>query len=155
MGSRRSAVVAAVGIGVVAAGLIAGASASAGTGDDETVLVFDVQTSPFDLTDLGEPGLSAADQIVFHDQLLQDGNHVGHQVGGCVLVDAEAFANCTGVVTLDGRGTITYAFENAPPPEKTVAITGGSGDFRAAHGDGVFLEAEDQTATLTLTLVRR
>ena len=152
MGSRSVVVT-----GVVAVGLVvAGASASAGTGaEDETVLALDVRTSPFSLTDLGEPGLSAADQIVFHDQLLQDGNHVGHQVGGCVLVDAEAFANCTGVVTLDGRGTITYAFENAPPPEKTVAITGGSGDFRAAHGDGVFLEAEDQTATLTLTLVRR
>ena len=36
-----------------------------------------------------------------------------------------------------------------------IAITGGSGEFRTAHGDGVFLEAADQTATLTLTLVRR
>ena len=75
--------------------------------------------------------------------------------GSCVVVDAAAFANCTGVVTLDGRGTVTYAFENAPPPEKVLAITGGSGEFRTAHGDGVFLEAEDQTATLTLTLVGR
>lgn len=154
MGSRRSVVVAVVGTGVVVGGLVAGASASAGTGH-ETVLVFDVQTSPFSLTDLGEPGLSAADQVVFHDQLLQDGTVVGHQVGSCVLVDAEAFANCTGVVTLDGRGTVAFAFENAPPPEKILAVTGGSGEFRAAHGDGVFLEAADQTATLTFTLVRR
>jgi hypothetical protein len=152
MGSRSVVVT-----GVVAVGLVvAGASASAGTGaEDETVLALDVRTSPFSLTDLGEPGLSAADQIVFHDQLLQDGTVVGHQVGSCVVVDAAAFANCTGVVTLDGRGTVTYAFENAPPPEKTLAITGGSGEFRTAHGDGVFLEAADQTATLTLTLVRR
>jgi hypothetical protein len=137
----------------VAALVVVGASASAGTDDDETVLRFDVQTSPFNLTDLGEPGLSPADQIVFSDRLLQDGEQVGHQVGSCVLVDASGLADCTGVVTLDGRGTIAFAFENAPPPEKTLAVTGGSGEFRAASGDGVFVEAADQTATLTLTLV--
>jgi hypothetical protein len=35
-----------------------------------------------------------------------------------------------------------------------MAVTGGSGEFRAALGDGVLVEAEDQTATLTLSLQR-
>jgi hypothetical protein len=155
MVSRRSASVAGA-VLVAAAVVVLSATASADSGDTddrETTLRFDVQTSPFNLTDLGEPGISAADVIVFDDRLLQDGRQVGHQVGSCTVVDASALADCTAVVTLDDRGTITFAFENAPPPEKTVAVTGGSGEFRTAHGDGVFSENADQTATLTLSLV--
>jgi hypothetical protein len=36
-------------------------------------MTFHVVFSPFNYTDLGAPGPSAADVIVFHDQLLQDG----------------------------------------------------------------------------------
>jgi len=141
---------------VAAAVVVVGATAAADsgdTGDGEVTLRFDVETSPFSYTDLGEPGPSAADVIVFNDRLLQDGREVGHEVGSCVVVEASGLANCTAVVTLDDRGTITYAFENAPPPQKTIAVTGGSGEFRTAHGDGVFVENADQTATLTLSLV--
>ena len=72
--------------------------------------------------------------------LQRDGRQVGHEVGSCVLVDPSGLSTCTAVVTLDGRGTITYAFENAPPPEKTLVVTGGSGEFRTARGDGTFQE---------------
>src|SRR4051794_1864609 len=119
----------------------------------QVTLRFDVVTSPFSYTDLGEPGPSAADVIVFHDTLLRKGHEVGHEVGSCTVVEASGLANCTAVVTLDGQGTLAYAFENAPPPEKVLAITGGSGKYRTAHGDGVFLENPDQTATLTLTVI--
>jgi hypothetical protein len=54
---------------------------------------------------------------------------------------------------LDGQGTITFAFENAPPPEKTLAITGGSGKYRTAHGDGSFTESGQGTGVLVLSLV--
>ena len=161
---QRTAWVLTTGATAAAAVLVVGATtASAGpdTHDEhgepgrahELTLRFDVATSPFDYTDLGAPGPSAADVIVFHDRLFVEGREVGHEVGSCVLVDASGLANCTGVVTLDGEGTITFAFENAPPPEKTLAVTGGSGKYRAAHGDGSFLEAENQTATLVLSLV--
>ena len=160
---QRTAWIVTSGATAAAAVLVVGAAtASAGPdthehgepgGAQELTLRFDVATSPFDYTDLGAPGPSAADVIVFHDRLFVDGREVGHETGSCVLVDASGLANCTGVVTLDGEGTITYAFENAPPPEKTLAVTGGSGKYRAAHGDGSFVEAEDQTATLVLSLV--
>ena len=122
--------------------------------DHEVTLRFDVQTSPFSYTDLGAPGPSAADVIVFHDTLLRNGRKVGHEVGSCTVVDASGLANCTAVVTLTGQGTISYAFENAPPRKKIFAITGGSGRYRTAQGDGVFFENPDQTATLTLTVIR-
>ena len=120
-----AAAVAASALLVLTALAVAGPSAAAG--EDHHPLRFHVEFSPPSYTDLGEPGFSAADVLVFNDHLLRDGRQVGHEVGSCVLVDASGLANCTGVITLDGDGTIAFAFENAPPPEKTLAITGGSG----------------------------
>jgi len=152
----------AVGAGLVTAALvIPGSVASAdpsdaghGKGNGRT-LTFDVEFSPTSYTDLGDPGFSGGDVIVFNDALFEDGEQVGHEVGSCVLVDTNGTANCTGVVTLDGRGTIAFAFENAPPPEKVLAITGGSGEFRSAGGEGTLVENGDGTGTLTLSLDRR
>src|SRR5690349_16207143 len=120
-----------------------------------TTLQFQVTFSPFHLTDIGEEGLSAGDLIDFHDRLFRGGREVGDEVGSCVVVEATGLSNCTGVVRL-GRDTITYAFVNAPPPEKVLAVTGGSGRFRTAHGDGTLVENGDaaNTGTLTLRLVR-
>jgi hypothetical protein len=161
---KRSIRVIAVGGALVASAfLIQGATADAssggpgshpGSGSTKT-LQFDVQFSPFNYTDLGKPGPSAADVIVFHDTLLQHGSRVGDEVGSCVLVDPTGLANCTAVVRLGAKDTITYALVNAPPPRKVVAITGGSGAYRTAHGDGVLVENGDaaNTGTLTLTVI--
>jgi hypothetical protein len=116
-------------------------------------MTFHAVFAPFNYTDLGAPGPSAADIIVFHDQLSQDGQAVGDEVGSCVLVDETGLSNCTAVIRLEGRGTITFAFQNAPPPHKVLAITGGSGDFRTSRGDGTLDENEDHTGTLVLTLI--
>ena len=61
---------------------------------------FTVSFSPFNYTDLGQPGPSAADVIVFHDQLSQDGTTVGDEVGSCVVIDATGLSNCTGTLVL-------------------------------------------------------
>ena len=154
---RRVAAVGAV--LVVSAVLIpeaaAGARPSADGGGGGRTMRFDVEFSPPNYTDFGPTGFSAPDVIVFRDTLLRDDEPVGHEVGSCVLVDTDGTANCTGVVTLDGRGTIAFAFENAPPPEKTLAITGGTGEFRSAGGEGTLVEAGNGTGTLTLSVHRR
>ena len=97
------------------------ASASPGRGRASVrTTTFHVLFSPFNYTDLC-PGPSAADIIVFHDQLQQGGKTVGDEIGSCTLVDpSDALANCTGVVRL-GKGTITYSFVNALPPRKVLA----------------------------------
>lgn len=70
--------------------------------------------------------------------------------GSCVFVDvSQVLANCADVVRLPG-GTITAQFLNAPPPLKQLAITGGSGVYDAAGGDGTLLELGNGTGTLTL-----
>jgi len=152
-------------VGVAVAGsvvLLQGSLASASPGnsghDDGRVLEFDVQFSPFNLTDLGDPGPTPGDPIVFNDVLLVDGTPVGHEVGGCLVVDVTngPLASCTAVITLDGEGTIAYSLENAPPPEKVLAVTGGSGRFKGVDGDGLLVENGDGTETSggtgTLTL---
>jgi hypothetical protein len=157
---QRTRRVVALGTLVVAAALLvpaavasAGADAPRGAHGHGSTLHFDVEFSPFELVDVGEPGLSAADVIVFDDVLLRDGQRVGGMAGTCVAIDATPLANCTGVVTLDEQDTITFAFLNAPPPEKVFAITGGSGTYRTAHGDGLLVEFGDDTGTLTLNVV--
>lgn len=130
-------------------------SASATSGQEsaqDRTMRFHVLFSPFNYTDLGAPGPSAADVIVFHDQLQQSGKTAGDEVGSCVLVDPQGLANCTGVVRLDKRGTIAYSFVNSPPPHKVLAVTGGSGQFRTARGDGTLDENGDGTGTLVLRL---
>jgi hypothetical protein len=129
-----------------------GASADSQNGQGASTLTFDVHFSPFNLTDLGDPGPSPGDLIVFRDALLRDGAPVGDEVGSCVLVDAELTANCTGIVRLDGRGTIAFSFVNAPPPHKVLAVTGGSGAFDTVRGQGTLDEHGDGTGTLVLRL---
>ena len=141
---------------VLIQGSVASADPTSGSGDGrEHTVRFDVQFSPFQLTDLGEPGPSAGDEIVFHDTLSQHGKQVGDEVGSCVVVDPAGLSNCTGIVRL-GEDTISFAFVNAPPPLKVLAVTGGSGAYRTVRGDGVLLENGDaaNTGTLTLRLTR-
>jgi hypothetical protein len=147
--------VAAAGSVLLLQGSLASASPATSGGEhqhEDVVREFDVQFSPFNYTDLGEPGPGPADLIVFHDVLLTDGVEVGHESGSCVVVDAQGFASCTAVISLDDGGTITYALENSPPPRKTLAVTGGSGRYRSAGGDGVLVENGDAANTGTLTL---
>jgi hypothetical protein len=162
--TTRTRLAAAVGVAAAASVvLLQGSLASADPGDhggghhggDDPRLELDIRFSPFDLTDLGVPGPSAADLIVFNDVLLVDGVQVGHEVGSCVVVavtDTGPLASCTAVITLDGQGTIAFALENSPAPSKPLAVTGGSGAFRSAGGDGVLVENGDGTGHLTLDL---
>jgi len=151
----------AVGVSLAAAVLLVQGSAfGAATSNDrgEThgrTMTFHVVFAPFNYTDLGAPGFSAADVIVFHDQLLQGAKTVGDEVGSCVLVDETGLSNCNGVVQLENRGTITFSFVNAPPPHKVLAVTGGSGEFRTARGDGTLDENGDGTGTLVLRLTNK
>ena len=149
MRNRTRAV--AVGVSLAASVLLLQGSALGAAGGGRT-MTFHVVFAPFNYTDLGAPGPSAADVIVFHDQLLQNEKAVGDEIGSCVLVDATGLSNCTGVMQLENRGTITFSFVNAPPPHKVLAVTGGSGQFRTTRGDGTLDENEDGTGTLVLRL---
>jgi len=164
MTSKTSSARAIVGaaLGLLAAGTLAAAapasSNSVSNGNDGKTLTLEVHFSPFELVpsnaspDPNSP-FKLGDLLIFHDLLFVSGKQVGDEAGFCVIVDPDqGLANCNSTIRLAG-GTITTQFLNAPPPLKTLAITGGSGKYRKAAGDGTLLENPDQTGVETLHLV--
>jgi hypothetical protein len=119
-------------------------------------LVFSVAFSPPEFVQANNvrnphSPFSLGDEIVFHDQLFSGGQHVGDDAGSCVLVDVSPapLANCSEVIRLPG-GSITGQFLNAPPPRKQIAITGGTGVYDAAGGEGTLVEFGTFKGKLTL-----
>lgn len=142
-----------LGIGI---GSLARPSASAASRlTANTTLAFDVQFIGEDtFLDLGAPGFSQGDEIVIHELLLSHGQQVGHSAGVCVITDLGGGpeANCTVTFAVPG-GNIMTEFLNSPPPAKTFAITGGTGIYRNARGQGELVESGHETATLTFDLI--
>ena len=142
-------------LGVVSA---AAPPAAAPAATASRTLVFDVRFSPFAALHLNpapDPttGFGLGDELTFHDLLLSHGKQVGDDGGACVIVDAgQLLASCTEVIRLP-EGTITTQFLNSPPPEKHLAVTGGTGLFRSAGGDATLIEFGDGTGRLTLHLL--
>jgi len=143
-------------LGVASAVAIPIASQAAGPSPAKSqTLVFHVAFSPPEFVPANNvrnphSPYALGDEIVFHDQLFSGGQHVGDEAGSCVIVDvSHVLANCTMVIRLPG-GTITGQFLNAPPPHKQIALTGGTGVYDAAGGDGTLVEFPNQTGTLTL-----
>jgi hypothetical protein len=161
---RRGAVIAsasAVVLGMV--GLLstsATSQAAERTNPRANVLTFDVVFSPFTLIaannerDPDSP-IALGDEIVFHDQLLANGKQVGDSLGSCVVVSVSPgiLANCTAVFRVPG-GNITAQFPNEPgPAPKDLAVTGGTGTYRDAGGDGTLVEFGNGRGTLTLRVL--
>jgi allene oxide cyclase-like protein len=143
-------------LGVAGALAIPAASHAAGPGPaGSKTLVFHVLFSPFELVQANNvrnphAPFSLGDELVFHDQLFSGGQHVGDEAGSCVIVDvSQALSNCTQVVRLPG-GTITFQQLNGPPPRKQLAITGGTGIYDSAGGDGTLVEFGPVHGKLTL-----
>jgi hypothetical protein len=119
-----------------------------------TTLRFDVRFSDFFVVDVGEPNLSLGDYTVFHDQLFAHGKRVGDQSGTCPIVDlGQGLIHCTGTIRMSG-GQITFQGLTTTAPTKQVAITGGTGRYQDASGQGTLVEFGNGTGSLTLKLRR-
>jgi len=150
-----------VGLAVIAAGSLSAVSAADDGGRAEsTTLRFDVRFSPLSLVATNNervPGspLALGDANVFSDQLFVDDEQVGTEVGSCLIaaLSPEIVADCGLVVRL-ADGTITGQFATSPgPAPKPIAVTGGTGAYRAVGGEGTLVEFGDETGTLTLELL--
>jgi hypothetical protein len=139
-------------------------STASQAGDSSTArsrrLVFDVVFSPFTIVaanNVRDPNapFSIGDEILFHDQLSVSGRPAGDSVGSCVVVvlAPTALANCTGVFRLAGGDIAAQFVAVQGPTPKDVAVTGGTGTFRNAGGDGSLVEFGDGTGKLTLNLI--
>jgi hypothetical protein len=121
-------------------------------------LTFDVVFSPFspiaanNVRDPNSP-FALGDELVFHDQLFAKGKQVGDDLGSCVIVSittSELLANCTLVIRLPG-GNLTGQFVAiAGPTPRELALTGGTGSYRNAGGEGTLVEFGNGNGRLTL-----
>ena len=109
--------------------------------------------------DLGEPGDSLGDQFIFSEDLFRGGKKVGHDGGVCTLVRlvsmVSATAQCVvtaslpkGQITVQGLPTFTEG-----PASFLLAITGGTGAYKTAHGQVKVVEVSEVESRLTLFLI--
>jgi hypothetical protein len=109
--------------------------------------------------DLGEQGESLGDQFIFSDDLFRDGEKVGIAGGVVTLVRLEPMVSATlqfvataelpkGQITVQGLATFTDG-----PSTYRLAITGGTGRYKTAHGT-LTVEETETGARLTFRVIR-
>jgi hypothetical protein len=152
-----SAAAALVLVGVV---MVSAQAAEPGAHKAKT-LTFDVVFSPFSpiaANNIRDPNSDFAlgDELVFHDQLFANGKQVGDDLGSCVIASItsqELAANCSLVIRLpDGNLTGQFIAIAGPAPRE-IALTGGTGRFRSAGGEGSLVEFGNGKGRLTLQVL--
>jgi hypothetical protein len=116
--------------------------------------------------DLGASGPSIGDRFIFSGNLVRNGKRVGVGAGDCVTVlfrpgpdpqgEPEAATDqCTATLSLPkGQITAQGLVDRTGPLPITLAITGGTGAYRTAHGELETSGPNDQgDERLTLRLI--
>jgi hypothetical protein len=141
---------------VVLGTLVFGSAVAAADGKDKdrdkrTLKVAAVEKQ-FNFLDLGDPGPTLGDELVFSEFLSIRGRGVGESGVVCVVTQAmppydvltfHCFATLSlrrGQITL--QGLVEIQGEDDPGPF-TVAITGGTGKYRGACGEAVIRDVSD------------
>ncbi|RNG38833.1 allene oxide cyclase barrel-like domain-containing protein [Streptomyces botrytidirepellens] len=128
----------------------------------EQVFELVLRQTQFSFVDVGTPGPSQGDEFVLSGDLLQGAATVGTFGEVCTLTRVGPVADsfdqqCVGTLVLaDGQITIQgiVSVTAAGPGDITVAITGGTGRYRTAHGyvHATLINATD--TGLTVHLIR-
>jgi hypothetical protein len=102
------------------------------------------------------PPFTLGDELVFHDQLFANGKRVGDDLGSCVIASIttqELAANCSLVIRLpDGNLTGQFIAVQGPAPRE-IALTGGTGRYRSAGGEGTLVEFGNGRGRMTLQVL--
>jgi hypothetical protein len=111
--------------------------------------------------DLGDPGPSLGDEIVFSEVLKKRGREAGTSGGVCVATEVTPpYTSITyqcvatlsldrGQITLQGLGEIQGEGDMGP---FRLAITGGTGAYRGASGEATFRRVSDRRGIYKLRL---
>jgi hypothetical protein len=112
-----------------------------------------------ELVDVGDPGPSLGDQLVFSEKLRVRGRHVGMSGVVCTVTHAVPPYDvltylCVGTLSLRngqiaGQGLLEVQGEDDPGPF-TVAITGGTGAYRGVSGEIVLRDRPSGVRVYTL-----
>ena len=148
-------------LGLAGSAYASGSDAPAGVdkrGHDRTIRLVETSPTPqLTVIDLDKPGLSRGDHIVVRDGVVRpDGGAPGDLRQDCTLIDVGANIptstfECMGSIALP-EGTLVIQGPLVPgSSEQAQAVTGGTGQFRAAQGDAIVRAEDDQ---ITVRLVR-
>jgi hypothetical protein len=128
-------------VGAVSPALGSSSQGAASTSSDQTIRVIAVFTEFDPNIDVGAPGLSLGDEVVFSGNLLRNSKQVGRVGVVCTFVSTanadRVEAQCPTTSILPGgqittQGTIVNRSLNF-----TLPITGGSGQYQGAGGQVV------------------
>ena len=89
------------------------------------------------VTDTGKPGDSTGDLYSWYNPVFDatDKTKIGHDQGDCVRVSVKAGSwECRWLTYIAGRGAIMVEGAFFDARNSTLAITGGTGEFRNARG---------------------
>ena len=156
--TRRTSWLALAVVAAIAAGsayAAPGSSRSASKGEHTIRLLEASETPQLSFVDVGAPGPSIGDHVVTTDGLVRpNGTPAGTMTQVCTLVKSGTSVftssyDCSGSFDLEA-GSITMAGSFLPTAaENAFAVTGGTGEFKGARGDGV-LRAEEDEFTIKL-----
>lgn len=127
------------------------------------VIALTAETEQFAVVDVGTPGpvLGLGDQIISSDKVFRKGKQVGTDGVVCTVVKATADSlTCQWAMTIslpEGHLTLQAIADGptGPPTEPTAvtfAVTGGTGQFRNAHGLAHVIDNAGGSETITLRL---
>lgn len=145
---------------VLAVGAISVSALPLGTAaNPERIDFISRATAINNFVDVGPPGVSPGDIYVFVDDVFLSSAptvRVGQALGRCTVIDpATARFGCAITTSLPGGQVMTDGtLVNAPGATSTGAITGGTGRFRNARGEGVLdLGPPEGPHTVTLRVI--
>lgn len=154
---RAVAVVVALLLGATALSGSSPAVAHLGGGD------FQVTARPMSerFDDVGRPGPSIGDSVLFSEKLFRLGERVGQASGRCDVTRAtrRAFTfHCAAVLTFRGKGDLTvqgaFVFRRGESTVPRLAITGGTRDYAGASGELVLIERPGEPNRFRIHLTR-
>ena len=134
--SRKVHMIAALGLLLIAAGIMAAGAASNPQDSGGQVIRLTTKQVHQGFIDNGASNFSEDDQIVFSNDLYQNGEKVGEDGGTCTvtrIVSGDATLHCLGTNSLPG-GQISVQGFAAPGEPFELAVTGGTGRYRKARG---------------------
>jgi hypothetical protein len=147
-------------VAVTVATVSAAPATSSANGSAETLRLTGRSVQEAQL-DLGAAGESLGDQIVFTEDLFRRGQEVGTLGGVCTVTGLEPAVSvtfqCQATASLpDGQitsqGLVTFSPETEGQPFR-IAITGGTGAYRTAHGQVTVVETATEDR-LTIRIIR-
>ena len=114
------------------------------------VTIADARTYPAQFIDIGEPGDSAGDVLVFDQPLLdEDMQEIGNNSGACIRTRVGHSFQCQWTLTFE-NGTIQVAGREFDQGASNISITGGTGEYSGITGEMTSINNNDDTFTQTL-----